>query len=208
MEVWVDGQNNFRVEGQPEDLLAVFRAASDFLRERGRMPIHVALDGKDIAPNTMREAFIGVAVPESGKLEIRSEEIVALIAECLRNLDEAIAELPDACRQLAEIFQGESPGDGFEPFHRLAEIWGYIKDQQRLVLNALELDLNSAEVNGQTIANRSAELNAFLEEAVLALKRSDAIALGDLLEYELAPRAEQEAEIVAWLQERAAALPR
>lgn len=208
MEVWVDGQNNFRVEGNPEDLLEVFRAASEFLRERGRMPIHVALNGKDIAPNGMREAFIGVAVADAEKLEIRSEEIFTLIDECLRNLSEAIAELPDACRQLAEIFQGEAPGDGFEPFHRLAEIWGYIKDQQRLVVNALDIDLNSTEVNGQSIANMSNELNTFLEECEQALKRSDAVALGDLLEYELAPRAEREAEFVAWLRERADALPR
>ncbi len=208
MEVWVDGQNNFRVEGAPEDLLAVFRAATDFLRERGRMPIHVALDGKDISPTGMREAFLGTPVSDTGKLEIRSEEIATLIKECLSNLDEAIVELPVACRQLAEIFQGDAPDDGFDPFHRLAEIWGYVKDQQRLVANALELDLNGAEIQGQSVATLSAELNTFLEEAVQALKRTDAIALGDLLEYELAPRAEHEAAIVAWLQERADALPR
>ena len=42
-------------------------------------------------------------------------------------------------------------------------------------------------------------------EAAQAVLDGDCILIGDLLEYELAPRAEQEARIVALLQELAAA---
>lgn len=207
MEVWVDGESNFKVEGKPADLMAVFSAASAFLRERGRMPVEVKLNGVSLSPVDLRSKFEGVPL-DGTKLEVRSDEIRKLVDECLSRLESALAELPQACRQLAEVFQGDVPSDGFEPFQHIAEIWLHIKAQEHLVANALDLDLEASNIGGNTIGAMSEELNNFLEEAATALSRNDAVALGDLLEYELAPRAEQEADIVAWLQERAAALPR
>lgn len=45
-------------------------------------------------------------------------------------------------------------------------------------------------------------MNKFLAEAVGALESGDLVLLGDLLEYELAPRAEAEVRITALLRER------
>lgn len=207
MEVWVDGDNNFKVEGSPADLMSVFSAVSSFLRDRGRMAVEVKLNGASVAPMDLRSRFEGVSL-DGVKFEVRSDEIRKLVDECLSRLESALSELPQACRQLAEVFQGDVPSDGFEPFQHIADIWLHIKSQEHLVANALDLDLEASNIGGNTIGAMSEELNGFLEEAAEALKRNDAVALGDLLEYELAPRAEQEADIVAWLQERATALPR
>jgi hypothetical protein len=82
----------------------------------------------------------------------------------------------------------------------LAEIWGHIKSRESLVANALELDLGDLEVDGKTVQSVHTELNQFLQEAEQALKDGDIILLADLLEYELAPRAELEVSIVSLLQ--------
>jgi hypothetical protein len=68
------------------------------------------------------------------------------------------------------------------------------------VANALELDLGDLEVDGKTVQSVHTELNQFLQEAEQALKDGDIILLADLLEYELAPRAELEVSIVSLLQ--------
>lgn len=208
MEVWVDGKNNFRVDGSPADWLSVFRAVSDFLREHSRMPVEVKLNGAGILPLDLRKSLENVTIGDADKLEVRSEEIGKLVDECLGQIDASLDELPVACRALAEVFQGEAPAEGFEPFQHIAEIWEHIKHQERLVASALDIELEAVEIGGATVGSLSAELNSFLEEAAQALSKNDAVALGDLLEYELAPRAEQEAAIVGWLRERAAALPR
>jgi len=205
MDVWVDGQNNFRVEGEPEDALVVFRAATDFLRGQGRMVTVLKVDGVSVAPDDVRARLEGVSPTQVQKIEVISEDTRTLVVESLRELEGAIAELPQLCRQLAEVFQGDAPSDGYEPFQKLAGIWGHVKTRQQLAASALELDLAAAEVKGMQVAALADELNGFLGEAAEALKRNDAVLLGDLLEYELAPRAELEAVIVAWLQERAAA---
>jgi hypothetical protein len=92
------------------------------------------------------------------------------------------------------------PQEGFDPFVELAEIWGHIKSRESLVANSLELDLGNLEVDGKTVQSVHAVLNQFLEEAEQALKDGDIILLADLLEYELAPRAELEVSIVSLLQ--------
>lgn len=207
MDVWVDGQNNFRVEGEPEDALAVFRAATDFLRAQGRMVTVLTVDGVGVSPGDVCARLEGVALAQVAKLEVTSEDIRVLVTESLREVEQAIVELPQLCRQLAEVFQGSDPSEGFEPFQKLAGIWGHVKSRQQLAASALELNLEAAEVQGMRVSALAEELNGFLGEAADALKRNDSVLLGDLLEYELAPRAELEAGIVAWLQERAAALP-
>ena len=208
MEVWLDGQNNFKLEGEPKDLMAVFTAISAYLRERGRMAVEVKFNGTNISPGDLRTRLEEAPLADDAKLEVQSEEIEKMVNACLGKLDEALSELPEACRKLAEVFQGDAPTEGFEPFQHIAEIWLHIKSQERMVANALDLDLDASSIGGRSVSEMSEELNTFLEEAAEALKKNDAIALGDLLEYELAPRAEQESVIVAWLQERAAALPR
>ena len=45
MDVVVDGERNFKVEGAPESVLAVVVAASEFLRGKHRAILVVEVDG-------------------------------------------------------------------------------------------------------------------------------------------------------------------
>ncbi len=125
--------------------------------------------------------------------------------EALDGLTDTLPELASACRKLAAVFQSEIPEEGYEPFQELAEIWEFVKARQRLAAEALDLDLEALEVKGQPLAVHLRELNSFLEESAQALRDGDTVLLGDLLEYELAPRAELEGEIVSALRRQAEA---
>ena len=203
MDVIVDGERNFEVQGEPADVLSVVGAISDFLRGKGRALQSLALDGKEVTPDNLVAELEGIAPDTVSVLEVQSDDVTAMVTRCLKELTENLPELPVACRGLAEVFHGEDPEQGYEPFQELARIWGFVKTREALVANALEVDLDTVAVGGMPLAEMHRELNAFLEEAAQALQDGDCVLLGDLLEYELAPRAEQEAEIVALLEERA-----
>ncbi|MCL4218856.1 MAG: hypothetical protein KJ052_17880, partial [Candidatus Hydrogenedentes bacterium] len=83
-----------------------------------------------------------------------------------------------------------------------AEIWQTIKARQIQLSSAMDIELETLEIDGISIGQHSEELNAYLEEAAKALEGPDYVLLGDLLEYELAPRAELESRIVGLLEER------
>jgi hypothetical protein len=161
------------------------------------------VDGQRITPEEVAQRFADVAPSQIQHLEIQTEATATLVRNCINELQAVLPDLPNACHNLAEVFQSETPEDGFEPFQELAMLWGYIKQREMLIMNALELDMEALCINGATLAEMHKSLNTFLSEAVQALKEGDTVTLGDLLEYELAPRADQESAIVALLKQHA-----
>lgn len=205
MDVIVDGERNFRFTGEPEDGLSAVAAVEAWLRDRGRAMLSVCVDGKAVQPDEIVARLGGRPVDVVETLEVRSAPITELVSRCLEELAEALPNLPDACRNLAEVFHGENPDDGFEPFEELAAIWGHIKTRELLIANALQLDLDAMSLDGASLKSLHEDLNAQLHEAAEALKNGDCILLGDLLEYELAPRAEREERIAGLLRASRAA---
>ena len=200
MDVILDGAGNYDLQGNPEDVLSAVGAVSEYLRREGRSILSVVVDGNEVAPEALTKTLKDVPSSSIERLEIGSELISKLVEDCLKGLGENLPELPSICRSLAAVFQGDHPEEGFEPFVQVAALWSHIKSREAMVTNALEIDIDTLTIDGKTIAAIHNELNEFLEEAAQALKDGDTILLGDLLEYELAPRAEQELEIVALLQ--------
>ena len=200
MDVILDGASNYDFRGEPDNVLSAVGAVSEYLRQAGRSILSIKVDGSEIAPQDLSARLKGAPASSVGRLEIGSELTTTLVEDCLKGLGENLPELPAICRSLAAVFQGETPEEGFDPFIQLAEVWSHIKSREALVTNALDLDTETLTINGKSIVAIHGELNQFLEEAAQALKDGDIILLGDLLEYELAPRAELELEIVALLQ--------
>lgn len=201
MDVRLDGESNFEVEGEPSDVFAVIVAAEGFLREKGRAMLSVVADGEAIPADQLVKEMEGKSLDAVDLLEIASEEISSLVDICLQELEAVLPELPAACHALGEVFHGEAPETGYEPFERLAEIWHQVKVRQMQIVGALGLDEGALEVEGVPLAKMHNELNGFLNEAAEALQVSDNVCLGDLLEYELAPRSETEEKIVALLRQ-------
>lgn len=200
MDVIIDGERGITLEPAPETIMDVVTCASDLLQQKGRAILSLKSDGEEISPEALGEEYAERSVTEVGELEIISEEIQKLVQDCLGELNTALPELPNVCHKLAEVFHGESPTDGYEPFEELANVWQYIKTREMQVAQSLGLEMAELELNGASLKAHHDDLNQFLEEAAQALEDGDCVSLGDLLEYELAPRAEMEAEIVQLLE--------
>lgn len=202
MEVIIDGQRNFEFRGEPAGVLEALAAITDHLRAQRRGMLSLTVDGESIQPVQVSGDLEDRPLSSVGVIEVTSEALGNLARNVLQELGAVLPDLPRVCRELAAVFHGDSPEDGYDPFTELARIWAHIKQQELLVVEALDLDLDALQVGGVSAKQMHTELNQFLEEAADALKNGDTVLLGDLLEYELAVRAEKEAELVALLQER------
>lgn len=202
MQLTVDGNTKFAIEPAPDDVVALVAAVSDALRSGGRSIVRVQIDGRDVYPDQLRH-YAGKSSSGYSAIEIQSQDTKALVNECLRELGEATPDLAQLCRELAAVFQSDSPSEGYDPFTKLAEIWAFVKEREMLCVSALNLQPAELAVEGVPFERFTDELNRFLKEAEQALAKNDTVLLGDLLEYELAPRAEQEPKIVALLQQHA-----
>lgn len=204
MEVVVDGRTGFQFQQEPQDVLAAVSAVNETLRAQGRAILALAVDGRSVVPGAALAGLAAMPVERVQSLSISSEAVSILVQNCLAELEQALPELPQVCHSLAEIFQGQNPESGYEPFEQLANIWKTIKEREMQVFSALDIDLSTIDINGEPISRIHDELNRYIEEAAEALKAGDCVLLGDLLEYELAPRAETEAAIVALLRGKVA----
>lgn len=202
MEVIVDGVRESEFGGEETDLVSVLAEVSEALRQRGRAVLAVVADGRDVSPEEVAEVFADKTTDDIKSLEFKTEEAGLLVETSLNEMSEVIGELANVCHGLAEVFQGESPDEGYDTFNQLAGIWQEVKTRQQQVVNTMGLDFEALVLEGVTLAAIHSELNKYLNEAVEALEARDCVLLGDLLEYELAPRAENEAKIVALLQAR------
>lgn len=205
MEVIIDGQRNFEVRGTPADVFEVVAAISEHLQAQRMAMMSLRVDGAEIKPEQVMAQLQGRDVASVNSLEVGSSPLRSLVSECLAELQEALPHLPKACRDLANVFHGDKPEEGYDPFTELAALWGHVKGREKLVVEALELDLSQLQVNGVNAEQLQSELNQYLQEAADAIRNGDTILLGDLLEYELAPRAESEKDLVALLLARSAA---
>lgn len=199
MDVIVDQARHLPVEGTPSDLMSLLAAVTDVLHKEGRAILSLKVEGQEIRPDELT-AVGDRSLEGVGTIEITSEAVSVLADRALQELEEVLPELPKACHALAAIFQGRTPTDGYEPFQRLAQIWGAVKERELEAAQALNFPIEEIRVDGRPIARMHEDLNRYLEEAAEALQSGDCVLLGDLLEYELAPRARQEAEIVAALR--------
>ncbi|MCP4642821.1 MAG: hypothetical protein GY851_20405 [bacterium] len=203
MQVIVDGDAGFAFTGDPPDVLAVVAAVSEALDARDRAILAIRVDGDDVRVDELVDSLQSKPLEEVGVLSVESGEIATLVREALADFEKVLPELPTVCRDLAAVFQSETPEDGFDPFNRLAEIWAHVKSREGMVMRVLGLEGDDFMVKDVTVAAHHDELNTHLREAIAALETNDCVLLGDLLEYELAPRAELETEVVSALQEKA-----
>lgn len=203
MELIVDGAADFACDSDAGTILSVLECVNARLREGGRAILRLRVDGRDVSASDLAKELKDKPVTEVARLEVESAQVRQLVNECLDMLARELPHLPQACHELAAEFQGPDPANGYEPCHKLAEIWGHVKSRQMLVISALELDMDSLDVNGKGLGELHRDLNDQFEQMIAALEAQDCVRLGDLVEYELAPRAETEAKIVAVLQEKA-----
>ncbi len=203
MEVIVDGREGFPANDQAETVFDLVVAIGRSLQEQGRSIMAVQVDGQAISAENLMNTMKDKPLEQVQRISVTSENTRALVQESLSEIESSLPELPLVCQELARLFQSETPDAGFEPFERLAAIWGAIKERELMVANSLELPLEDLRIGDQTVREFHDDLNGYLREAAEALKSGDSVLLGDLLEYELAPRAEKESTIVALLKKEA-----
>lgn len=201
MEVLIDGVGGFQFQTSPDTLQSALNEIISFLNDKQLAMVKLKVNEQDVYPGKSLEAIQGMSISNIRKLEITTYPIFQLIEESLNDLEKYTPEMSELCHEIAQIFQSENPDDGFEPFQKLSAIWGEIKKREALIINSLNSYLNPDDPVIQSIKKHHEELNQVLEEAYQALENRDCIGLGDLLEYELAPHAEKEPEIVNQLKQ-------
>lgn len=202
MKLLIDGEPVIAFDEVPETLSELLDKANLRLRQQGRGIVAISIDSEEINPDALTDAVERRDIREVDSIELRTRSLSALAIELIEEIEAVLPELPNVCHALAEIFQTGTTEEGYEQFDQLATIWGELKTKQKMVADVVGLNLDELPLAKRTVGDHHNELNEFLTAAAQALKKDDRVVLADLLEYELAPRAESELLIVQALRSR------
>lgn len=206
MKLTVDGRDDFPVDHASRSLADILYDVSEVLQGERRAILAVVVDGNSIRPEGLALEFADKTTQDVTALEIRSEPVVDLVEESLRDLEEVLPELPEACRGLSELFHGGDNEDGVQKFEQLSTIWHVVRERQLQILHALRLDADHVKIEGKTFAEIETSLSDILTKAADALAANDFITLSDLLHYELCPLAELELVVTKLFRQKLEAL--
>lgn len=201
MEIIINGSAGFQCVTPPSTLQDVLVQVLDYLAEHHQAMIKLKVNGQEVYPGKPLEAIQQMDAKNIYSLEITATPTHQLVKECLEDLERYTPELGDLCVEIAKVFQGERPEEGLIPFQKLTQIWSEIKAREAMIINALGRYMKEDDPILQSIHEHIDELNTVLREAYEFLEKGDFIGIGDILEYELAPQAHQEPQIVAKLKE-------
>ena len=204
MKLIVDGEEAGLEAEEIHDLGAVLHELDTNLREDGRLVCEVRCDGKTVAADEVAGVLQRAAADGVETLEIITTPTGPVLKNIVESMEMAVPELPVICMELARVFHSSDAAQGYEPFNTFAAHWEEIKRLQIQALNVLHRHPADVRIGGQSLDDLHQALNTHLQQCVEALTKQDAIALGDILQHDLAPLAEKEAALVAWLKEEAA----
>ncbi|MGC8738569.1 MAG: hypothetical protein ACP5UA_07965 [Candidatus Hydrogenedens sp.] len=203
MEVLIDGVKGFQFSNSPDTLQSALNEIMNFLNSQQLAMVKLRVNEQEVYPGRSLESIQEMNISNIRTLEINTYPIYQLVEEGIADLELYSPELSDLCCEIARVFQSENPDEGFDPFQKLSEIWSEIKKREALIINILSSHVTEENPIIRKIKEHHDELNHVLEEAYKSLENNDCIGLGDLLEYELAPLAEKEPEIVGQLKQLA-----
>jgi len=204
MKLIVDGEEAGLDLEEARDLGAILHELDTRLREEGRLVCEVRCDGTAVSPDDVAGTLQRAATDSVGTLEIVTTPTAPVLQSIVHGMETAVPELPVICMELARIFHSGEAAQGYEPFNTFAEHWEEIKRLQIQALNVLHRNPADVRVGDRSLEELHNELNSHLQACVDALAKQDTIALGDILQHDLAPLAEKEAELVGWLKAEAA----
>ncbi len=203
MKLIVDGEEAVLAADETKDLGALLQELDQSLRHAGRIVCEVRCDGDSVAPERVADTLERAAADGVETLEIVTAPSGPMVLSIVESMEAAAPELPFICLELARLFHAEEPQQAYEAFNAFATHWEEMKRLQMQALNALCVVPGEVRVGDVSAEELHRSLNQHLKAAVEALKQQDSIALGDILQHDLAPLAEQEAAFVAWLREAA-----
>ena len=189
---------DFELEG--EKTAGEIMAQLESLCEEAGMTIcRVMADGREI-PQAELDAFFGTDIAVIGNLEI--ETISG--ADILQMAGRAAAGFARLSAELQDIPLLLQTGRGHEAMEAMTSLSESLQGLSRLLplLSLAGVPDEALQIEGMNPGEYLASIFPFIEEITQALETQDTVTIGDISEYEIAPRVEEIGDFLSALAAR------
>ncbi|MDX9703228.1 MAG: hypothetical protein RBU23_09310 [Candidatus Auribacterota bacterium] len=176
-------------------------AIQDQLRRQGssKMVVDVRVDGEEVfqSQNDMSTISLDGVLT----VEITTDNVLSTATKGLTAIKKQLPQLADSMSSIAGLLQEGRREEALETFSRVCNDWRKIIQFFDSLATVFQLDYNNIKVNDKTFEAINIELLKLLTDTKTAISNDDLVMLSDLVEYELAPKMNEEVQIVDQVME-------
>lgn len=186
MEIIVDGQARPVTSGGDQRFKALFDSIAASAAASKRVVVSISLDGKILS--RVRQAELGPQpTPSTGRLEIVTANPYRLSIETLDGVAGLIGQVQELHELAAQQVIAAKYQDAMKSLDQCFECWLILVNAVKDVANTVSVDLRSVKLEGEPADARVRKVQDALVKFKEAFEKKDAVRLGDIAQYELAP---------------------
>jgi hypothetical protein len=173
----------------------VLKGVDQLLSDSGRVRTEVKVDGEVLTEENV-EALIMKPVGDVAEVRVSSVDAGDLARQTLMEAKIVLPEIKDAFEKVSYRMQAGKKEEAFDELQQTFMKWRDIIQLFSLVEGFLKVDFKVTFVGEKTIDEINNELLGLLNETKNAMVNGDLVTLSDLLEYEIAPKIDEQLSII------------
>lgn len=189
MEILVNGQSGLASAPDDAPLGEVFQHLRvEFAKQRLVVRTFV-VDGEEVFPDDNEELCAKTAA-DIGKLEIQLATLEAVAHDVLDELSEKMPALSAQAVTVTEKLQTGESGVAGEDLQRFVNSVAYVIEALSNIQQLLSIDFSKYDTDEHKVAEEFESLTSQLNDLNEAVKYKDVATIGDVLEFDIAPKVE------------------
>lgn len=195
MEISING-NSITYKLDEETTLGQVLGSLESECEKNSMTItSIAVDGEIVSPANL-DVLFNKSPDDISTIELKTMNGDDII-DVLHRIGERMAAQVTALTEIPVLLQTGDDPRVLEIIHGFAQDFESLCQSLPLVKTITDKDISTAQIDGIPLEQYPAELTPLLGELVEAMKSNDTVLIGDISEYELAPKVKELAIVLS-----------
>ncbi len=192
MKIVIDGHMDLVMPEEDESLGELLVELKEWMiKENKRVIVRVRLEGKIISEKNKKVVLLRKAT-EFGILELFTVNLLQWAIDSLKEIEDKLPRIALGMERVSFLIQKGNYQDAFSLLDKSIEVWDRINEALRYVERLFALDYSQIFPERKGISGEMEKVKDLLGEANRAMEQNDLLGLADILEYELAPRINEE----------------
>jgi hypothetical protein len=199
MKVIANGQNIPFTISDEKNLFDLLSTLFMLTNKADKLIIECKVDG-EVVSLTEKDKCIKRSLDSIGTIELILENKARKAVETLSEVEKIYPKLISECNEVSNYLLSGQKHKAMTVFSKCLNSWRKIINFLNIIEGAFGLKYSEIDVNGKKIDTATHELYDLLNEIKKAIQNDDVVTIGDLIEYELKAKIDEQKKIVAALE--------
>lgn len=194
MEVIANGQQIPFTLDDEKHFLDVLQTLLGLTNQANKLVLECKLNG-EVVSLLDRSGFADIPVSQVEKIELVVANKDERIKESLAEINNALTAFIESFGEVSNLLIAGQKQSALKKFAATLEQWRKVVNFLRVIEASCSLDFKTLAVDGKTVEETNSELYGVLAEVKTAIENEDVVAIGDLVEYELKDKLEEQKKV-------------